>query len=90
MATGGWPDPENHNCNPIGCPYCGRSSQLEACKVCTNANKRLREALSEAIEMAEDCMQYVSEYLVQKWGYDDDLARIKAALIDGDGGGCGA
>lgn len=43
-----------------------------------------REALREAIELAEDYAQYVSDFLLAKWGHADDIARLKAVLNDGD------
>jgi hypothetical protein len=45
--------------------------------------RRLRAALGEAIELIEEYAQYVSPFLLEKWGHTDDLARIKGALIDG-------
>lgn len=47
---------------------------------------RLETALRDAIELVEDYAQYVSPFLLKKWGHADDLARLKSALIDGPEG----
>lgn len=52
---------------------------------CADGRHVPAEPFREAVEMLEDCMQYVSPFLIQKWGYDDDLTRLKALLIDGNG-----
>lgn len=55
--------------------------------LCNDLGDKLRNsqaALREAIELAEDYAQYVSPFLLEKWGHTDDIAKLKSALIDGD------
>lgn len=42
---------------------------------------RLTAAPALAIELAEDMIAYVPLIFREKWGHDEDLARVKAALI---------
>lgn len=37
-------------------------------------------ALSEAIHLVEEYAQYVSPFLLQKWGHEEDLARLRGVL----------
>lgn len=46
----------------------------------------MRAALQDAIELAEDGIAYVSDYLRDKRGMDDELARLKAVLAEHSGG----
>jgi hypothetical protein len=41
---------------------------------------RLHRALQAAIEFAEEGWGYVSPYFCEKWGYDGQLATLKATL----------
>ena len=43
----------------------------------------VRAALLEAIELAEEYAQYVSPFLLEKWGHAEDIARLRAVLNDG-------
>lgn len=45
----------------------------------------VREALREALELVEQYALYVDTFLLEKWGHDEDLVRLKAALTDGSG-----
>jgi hypothetical protein len=39
-----------------------------------------REIAEAAIELAEECIPYVGEYFIWKWGLEDELNRLKDAL----------
>ena len=41
---------------------------------------RLRKALQEAIALADEGWGYAGEYFREKWGYEQQLAALKAAL----------
>ena len=43
-------------------------------------NERLREELRNALEGMEDMRGYVSDYFAEKWGHDEYIARVKAAI----------
>lgn len=42
----------------------------------------LEDALSEALDMIEDYANYVSPFLLQKWGHQDDFNRLREVLGD--------
>ena len=47
--------------------------------------ERLRAALQDAIETVEGWGCYANEYFQEKWGLEDDLARLRAALTSSEG-----
>ena len=67
----------------MSCIHCGMScacgandtiEELEA------ENAKLREALKDAIDGYEECAQYKGDYLFNKHGDAEEIARLKAAL----------
>lgn len=39
-----------------------------------------REALVDALEEMESMIAYVPDYFVDKWGYNDSIERVRAAI----------
>lgn len=61
-------------------------------EILTVENKALRadknlllQLLEEALEGYEDCISYKSEYLVEKHGDKEEIARIRKAMGESDG-----
>jgi len=46
----------------------------------TEAERKLRKALEDAVELAEEAMSYVSPIFREKWDMDERLAEVKSAL----------
>jgi hypothetical protein len=44
--------------------------------------RRLRRALTDALEGLEEMASYVPEYFAQKWDHADYIKRAKEALVD--------
>jgi len=42
----------------------------------------LEQALRDALDEFEDALPYVGEYFIKKWGYRDELRRLRAILGD--------
>lgn len=65
--------------HPVGCITQTPDSMTQYCRWCSDMAEieRLRAALQQAIELAEEEFVYVDAYFVKKWNLDGKLAGLK-------------